>query len=225
MFIELVSIYNKVHFDWSPLTLVLLGHKELLALPWRIKLVLAALFLHTDGAVCLKHHWMLGWLDCCIWSSKLSFCPISVHPIIPVSLPQTPDQIRIGSNGMWEGDFLGKRWWKGCMLVAIALCNRGRRRMAAFSVGGLRGEGFSRTTINKANEMAVESGERWDGWLGLTHYLIYPWHPCEHSGAIHYFTSSITSHGQGKRPSPHQHPPPGTWLSGFPLWGWGSGVV
>lgn len=44
------------------------------------------------------------------------------------------------------------------MLVAIALCNRGgRRRMAAFSVGGLRGEGFSRTAINKANEMAVES--------------------------------------------------------------------
>lgn len=76
MFIEVVSIYNKVHFDWSPLTLLLLGYKELLALPWRIKLLLAALFLQTDGALSLKHLWMEGLLRLELKAQLLPhFCP------------------------------------------------------------------------------------------------------------------------------------------------------
>lgn len=79
-----------------------------------------------------------------------------------------------------------------------------------------------RTPINKANEMAVESGERWNGWLGLTHCLIYPQCPCEHSGEIHYFTSSITSHGQGKRPALHSDTHPRDQLRRLAQWGRGS---
>lgn len=97
------------------------------------------------------------------------------------------------------------------MLVAIALCNRGgKEEWHHFQWEAWKGRSCQerRTTINKANEMAVESGERWNGWLGLTHYLIYPQRPCEHSGVIHYFTSSITPRGQAKRPSPHPQLPP-----------------
>lgn len=97
------------------------------------------------------------------------------------------------------------------MLVAIALCNRGgKEEWHHFQWEAWKGRSCQerRTTINKANEMAVESGERWNGWLGLTHYLIYPRRPCEHSGVIHYFTSSITPRGQAKRPSPHPQLPP-----------------
>ena len=70
--------------------------------------------------------------------------------------------------------------------------------------------------------MAVESGERWNGWLGLTHCLIYPQCPCEHSGEIHYLTSSITSHGQGKRPAFHTDTHPRDRLRGLTQWGRGS---
>ncbi|KAI9521706.1 hypothetical protein NQZ68_003861 [Dissostichus eleginoides] len=67
--------------------------------------------------------------------------------------------------------------------------------------------------------MAVESGERWNGWLGLTHCLIYPQCPCEHSGEIHYLTSSITSYGQGKRPAFYTDTHPRDRLRGLPQWG------
>lgn len=70
--------------------------------------------------------------------------------------------------------------------------------------------------------MAVESGERWNGWLGLTHCLIYPQCPCEHSGEIHYLTSSITSHGQGKRPAFHTDTHPRDRLRRLTQWGRGS---
>lgn len=70
--------------------------------------------------------------------------------------------------------------------------------------------------------MAVESGERWNGWLGLTHCLIYPQSPCEHSGEIHYLTSSITSHRQGKRPAFHADTHPRDRLRGLTQWGRGS---
>lgn len=63
--------------------------------------------------------------------------------------------------------------------------------------------------------MAVESGERWNGWLVLTHCLIYPQCPCEHSGGIHYLTSSITSYGQGKRSAFHASTHPRDLLRGF----------
>lgn len=70
--------------------------------------------------------------------------------------------------------------------------------------------------------MAVESGERWNGWLGLTHCLIYPQSPCEHSGEIHYLTSSITSHRQGKRPAFHTDTHPRDQLRRLTQWGRGS---
>ena len=70
--------------------------------------------------------------------------------------------------------------------------------------------------------MAVESGERWNGWLGLTHSLIYPWCPCKHSGEIHYLTSSITSHGQGKKPTFHADTHPRDQLRRLTQWGRGS---
>lgn len=70
--------------------------------------------------------------------------------------------------------------------------------------------------------MAVESGEMWNGWLGLTHCLIYPQCPCEHSGEIHYLTSSITSQGQGKKPAFHANTNPRDQLRRLTQWGRGS---
>lgn len=70
--------------------------------------------------------------------------------------------------------------------------------------------------------MAVESRERWNGWLGPTHCLIYPQCPCEHSGEIHYLTSSITSYGQGKRPAFHTDTHPRDQLARLTQWGMGS---
>lgn len=48
---------------------------------------------------------------------------------------------------MWEGVFSrkkGRKEGQGCIWVAIALYKGGRRRIAAFPVGGWKGEGFRR---------------------------------------------------------------------------------
>lgn len=91
----------------------------------------------------------------------------------------------------------------GCIQVAIALKDEEKQQHFQWEDREGRASEECKTPINKANEMAVQCGDRWNGWLGLTHCLIYLQWPCEHSRGIHYLTSSITSHGQGKRSAFH----------------------
>lgn len=92
------------------------------------------------------------------------------------------------------------------------ILEQGEREKSSISRGRTKRRGFGRaeTPINKANEMAVESEERWNSWLVLTHSLIYPQCPCEHSGGnpLPHPINNIPQTGK-KVCFPHQHPPQG----------------